>query len=51
MDFLSMNEMQMVNGGALENASDWMLLAGEICFCFAAPEIAVPIAIAVAIVD
>ena len=49
MELLSVNEMQLVDGGKLKTVSDWMLLGGSVCMCFAAPQVGVPMAIAVAI--
>lgn len=49
MELLSIDEMQMVDGGKLQTVSDWLLLGGGICMCFAAPEVGIPMTIAVAI--
>ena len=49
MELLTLNEIQMINGGKLETVSDWLLLGGSICMCFAAPQVGVPMTIAVAV--
>lgn len=49
MELLTLNEIQMINGGKLETVSDWLLLGGSICVCFAAPQVGVPMTIAVAV--
>lgn len=49
MELLTMNEMESIDGGKLNSLSDWLLLGGGICFCFCAPVVGVPAAIAMAI--
>lgn len=49
MELLSINEMQMIDGGKLETVSDWLILGGSLCMCFVAPPVGVPMTIAVAI--
>lgn len=49
MENLTLNEMQMIDGGKLDTPSDYMLAAGSICLCFASPAIGVPCTVAVAI--
>lgn len=49
MELLTLDEMQTIDGGKLQTASDWLLLGGSICMCFVAPQVGVPMAIATAI--
>ena len=49
MEALTVYEMEMIDGGKLETVSDWLLLGGSICMCFAAPQVGIPMAIVTAI--
>lgn len=49
MEVLSSIEMECIDGGKLKSVSDWMLLGSGICFCFCAPQVAIPATIAIAV--
>lgn len=49
MEYLSLTEMENIDGGRLKSVSDWMLLGSGVCFCFCSPVVAVPATIAIAI--
>ena len=49
MELLTLNEMQMIDGGKLETVSDWLIFGGSMCMCFVTPQIGLPMAAVVAI--